>query len=149
MNREEILDQSISEISDSEKNNRNEADIVAKVYDNFMNKQIQKFPEMCQHAHMVNFQEEQFLRNYGNKGKYTDSYGWSENREFKHKWLVPTELRLFMQNLVYRDFWDDSNSKVRDSFMKQVCKGGTKQDFVKLLNKVLVYYNGANAFKFS
>ena len=117
--------------------------LVCRIYYHFKEKQIEQFPLYCQECYRINKATDKMLEEHGNKGKYTDTYGWSEDRTFKNKWVVPQKLHLFMQNLVYHEFWSEANARVRDSFMNQVCMGGTIFDFEQLLKKVVLYY-GSN-----
>lgn len=104
---------------------------------NFIAEKISEFPKLCLDARKVNWIQNKELEAHGIKGKYTDSYGWSKDGNFKHKWVIPTELMFFMRNLIYIDFWDDSNEKVRDSFMRAILRG---DDPMELLKKVRMYY---------
>lgn len=140
--RKAALEDAISNFERATKNlgNNKVEEIVEGVSKKFFENQVKNFPKYCQHAHSVNFQESKFLEQYGNKGKFTDSYGWSKDRTMKHKWVVPMDLKMFMHNIVYRGFWEEENKGVRDWFMKQICKGGTTYDYEQLLKKVVMYY---------
>lgn len=89
----------------------------------FCQKKIAAFPKMCDVARVQNLIKWKELYEIGNKGKYTDSYGWSENMTMKFQFEIPQDLYHFMQNLVYADFWENSNKKIADKFMNRLCKG--------------------------
>lgn len=86
----------------------------------FLEKQVERFPEMCEVARVQNYISWQNLERYGNKGKYTESYGWSQDGSFQFEYQIPNDLYLFMVNVVYREFW---NGKIWRKFMKMVCDG--------------------------
>ena len=96
---------------------------IRKVGERFIKKQVERFPEICEIARWQNVLERQQNEKYGKKGKFTDSYGWSEDGTFKIDYKIPQELYLFMQNLVYADFWDEQNEKVWRRFMKRIVSG--------------------------
>jgi hypothetical protein len=54
-------------------------------------------------------------------------------------YIIPTELYMFMVNLIYRNFWDEENEKVWRSFMKAIMRGDDPMD---LLKKVRLHYLG-------
>jgi hypothetical protein len=89
----------------------------------FIEKQVERFPELCEIARVQNLIEWENQRKYGKKGKYSDSYGWSEDGTFKFDYKIPQELYLFMVNLVHYDFWEESNERVWRKFMKKICDG--------------------------
>jgi hypothetical protein len=101
----------------------NQALFIKEVCNEFIIQQVQSFPEMCDVARVQNAILWNDIKKNGKQGKYTGSYGWSENGDFCFKYDVPQDLYLFMQNLVYKDFWDDSNKKVREKFMQMVLRG--------------------------
>jgi len=86
----------------------------------FLEKQVARFPEICEIARVQNILAWKDMERYGNKGKYTESYGWSEDGTFKFEYQIPNELYAFMVNVVYREFW---NGKIWKKFMKMVCDG--------------------------
>ena len=98
-------------------------EFIKAVSKKFIELQIDAFPMYCDVARVQNKLKQDELRLEGIKGKYTDSYGWSEGRTFKHDYEIPSELYLFMTNLVYRDFWASDNEKVWRKFMHKICMG--------------------------
>lgn len=111
------------------------------VYKKFCEARLDDFPRLCQVAIWQNKLKWDELNQIGNKGKYTDSLGWSEKREFKFDYEIPQELYLFMVNLVYADFWEEGNERVWRKFMKNILRG---DDPMETLMKVKAYY-GSNA----
>ncbi len=89
----------------------------------FCEKKIQAFPYMCEVTRMQNFLKQQELRETGRKGKFSDTYGWSEDHSFKFDYEIPQELHTFMTNLVYDGFWDEDNRPIWTRFMKMICRG--------------------------
>ncbi|MCE5224906.1 MAG: hypothetical protein LLG05_03510 [Porphyromonadaceae bacterium] len=148
MNREEIIQKAINEVVYENKGiERDPIALINKSWQRKAEYETDMFPSYCRHAYEVNFKAQKALYEIGKKGRFTDSYGWSKDRTFLAKWVIPSELKHYMKNMVYVNFWDDSNAKVRDSFMKAVCRGGTLQDYKDLLSKVVLYY-GAESGKF-
>jgi hypothetical protein len=89
----------------------------------FCEKKIEAFPRMCEIARVQNMLKWQELNAIGNKGKYTDSFGWSPNGEFRFQFEIPEDLYHFMENLVFAGFWEKPNKKIADKFMNRLCKG--------------------------
>lgn len=117
-----------------------ETEMVKRVYDEFIMKKVKTFPMLCKDCYQANRMNNKFLEDYGNKGKYTESYGWSKDGTMKHNYLISKQLKHFMENLVYRRFWEEDNARIRDWFMEQVCAGGTTFDYEQLLKVVVAKY---------
>lgn len=146
---EEIINQEdlpLNERTDITKGYMNE--FLGGLVERFYEKQIENFSELCHETRVINIQHLKQLAEVGHKtptrmigGKvYEGTSGWSKDLSFKHKWIVPMQLTNFMRNLVYRDFWSDTNAKVRDKFMKDLIKG---IDPYELLKTLRTYY-GSN-----
>ncbi len=120
-------------------------DGIRMISEEFLRLMFRYFPDFCEEAREVNCLMLKELNETGYKkstkmigGKvYEGSSGWSKDGDFKFKWIIPQQLKAFMEN-ISKDFWDDT-SKVRDKFMKGVLKGENPYD---LLNKVYDYYGG-------
>lgn len=114
-----------NEVSEEHKNlaRTNPTDFIMKVHKKFCQKKIEEFPRMCEVARVQNIIKWDELRKHGNRGKYTETYGWSDDGEMKFQFEIPQELYHFMQNLVYAGFWEKHNKKVADRFMNRLCKG--------------------------
>jgi len=101
----------------------NPRQFIKEVSAEFIQQQVNSFPEFCDVARVQNFMKWKELRENGHQGKYSGTYGWSKDGNFKFEYEIPQDLYLFMQNLVYKEFWDDSNGKIWRKFMKKVCDG--------------------------
>jgi len=120
-------------------------DFLGRLVENFNIERIKEFPSLCEETRRINIAQQQFYDQVGHKtstkyigGKvYEGTSGWSKDKTFQHKWVVPNKLMFFMRNLIYVKFWEDENKKVRDSFMKAVLRG---DDSYELLRKVRDYY---------
>lgn len=114
--------------------------LIAETYKRFVDYKLDDFPRMCQVAMMQNKIKMEEMRQYGNKGRFTDSYGWSNDGDFKFEFDIPQDLYLFMVNLVYKNFWSNTNKKIHKAFMNAICRG---DDPMTTLMKVKTYY-GSN-----
>lgn len=114
-----------NETSEQHKNlaKTNPEEFIREVHRKFCQKKLEEFPRMCEIARVQNMLKWQQLRETGYKGKYTDTYGWSENHEMKFQFEIPQELYHFMQNLVFDGFWETHNKRIADKFMNRLCKG--------------------------
>ena len=120
-------------------------DFLSGLVKRFYEKQVENFPDVCEECRVVNIQHMKKMADIGYKtptrmvgGKvYEGSSGWSKDLSFKHKWIISNQLSNFMRNMIYKDFWDDRNAKVRDKFMKDVVKG---VDSYELLRVLRMYY---------
>lgn len=111
--------------------------LIQESYKHFIQMKLDDFPRMCEVARIQNKLRLDELREIGNKGKYTDSYGWSNDGTFKWEFDIPSDLYLFMKCLVYKDFWSKDNKKVHRAFMNAICRG---DDPMTLLMKVKTLY---------
>ena len=102
---------------------QNPLEFIKLCHKRFCEKKIEAFPIMCEVARVQNFLRWKELNEHGNKGKYTNSSGWSPDGSFKFEYEIPSELHSFMMNLVYEHFWDDDNRRIWKRFMKRVCDG--------------------------
>ena len=122
---------------------QNPMQFIDLIYRKFCEARLDDFPRLCQVAQWQNKIKWDELNQIGNKGRYTDTMGWSEKGEFKFDYEIPQELYLFMVNLVYADFWEEANEKVWRKFMKNILRG---DDPMETLLKVKAYY-GSNQQK--
>jgi len=102
---------------------QNPMEFIKAVGRRFLEKQLQNFPYICEVARVQNKLAWENHRKYGKKGRFTDSYGWSEDGTFKFDYEIPQELYLFMINVVYTNFWSEENEHVWRKFMKRICDG--------------------------
>lgn len=121
---EAIRQEAISEVANQHKGiEQDPMSFVKAVGRKFIEKQIERFPELCEVARVQNLIAFKNAEKYGKKGKYTDSYGWSDDGTFKFEYQIPQELYLFMQNLVNCNFWSSENRRTWTKFMKRICDG--------------------------
>lgn len=122
---DQIRTSAINEVSQTHKNlaKTNPEDFIRKCHESFCRKKLEQFPQMCEVARVQNILKWNELYQIGNKGKYTDSYGWSPNGTMRFQFEIPQDLYQFMQNLVYDGFWEAANKKIADRFMNRICKG--------------------------
>lgn len=113
----------------------------------FIEYQLDNFPNLCDITRMQNKLKHDELKESGIKGKYTESYGWSESGDFKFEYEIPSELHLFMINLVYKDFWSNENEKVWRKFMHLILTGNHHTDMDALMWAKAIY--GSNSQKLS
>lgn len=118
-------------------------EFIKDVSKRFIEKQLDFFPQLCEITRVQNKIKFDELRAADTKGKYTDSYGWSDSKEFKFEYEIPSELHLFMTNLVYRDFWSNENKHISRAFMKKILAG---EDAMQTLMWVKSIY-GSNSQK--
>lgn len=117
------------------------------VNDRVIFKMIDYFPEMCIDAFKINQAKKKIMQEVGHKGKYTDTYGWSEDGTMFFDYEIPPDLYTFMMVAVYKVFWESDNEKVWRGFMKKICDGKgplTSYEALALLVKVKQIY-GANS----
>jgi hypothetical protein len=84
---------------------------------------LEYFPEICADVRRTNKKKMELLKEIGTKGKFTDTYGWSPDREFKFEYEYTPELYFFMTNYVYAEFFASSNKNIHNRFMKRIMKG--------------------------
>lgn len=101
---------------------------------------LEYFPRICQEVRRINYEKRKLMREISNKGKFTDSYGWSDSGETKWEYEWTPEFYFFFTNYVYRQFFDEENKKVYNKFMKRLMRG---DDAIELLMSVKKVY-GSN-----
>lgn len=115
---------------------QNPIQFIKEVTKKFIEAQLDNFPFLCQVTRTQNYLKWKELEETSNKGKYTDSYGWSKDKTFKFDYEIPREMYLFMTNLVYKDFWEKANEKVWRKFMKKVCDGDDPEQILIWVKKI-------------
>ncbi len=150
MDNQQIIDQAIDDAV-NEKANIVESprELVTRVTNNFIKSKIDDFPRMCEVAGIMNAQKQKELIENGRKGKYTDTYGWSEDGSMLADYDIPQDLYNFMQIFVYKDFWSESNNRVWRGFMRKVCSGMTDYDAMALFVKLKNHFGDTNLVKVS
>ena len=114
---EELRNQAVNETVSKGVNPKNLENFLEKVYVSFVNKRIDEFPRICDETRRVNVEKRKIFEAMQNKE------GWSDNKTFKWDFEIPKELYSFMTNLVYRDFWKETEEKHWRPFMKAIMKG--------------------------
>lgn len=123
------------------------------VMEEFLRLQFKYFPAFCEETRQINIKQIKELNDFGNKSPtrmiagqvHEGTSGWSKDGTFKHKWVVPQQLKSFMEH-IKKDFWSDENAKIRDKFMKDLLrggkflKGGAGGDYYALLDEVYKHY---------
>ena len=71
----------------------------------------------------ANVNKQKLLREVTEKGKYTDSYGWSDTHEYQFQYEYTPELYFFMTNYVFTDFFSNEEKKTSREFMKRIMRG--------------------------
>jgi len=97
---------------------------------------LEFMPKIFEEVRRVNYEKMKLLQEIGNKGKFTDSYGWSENREFKFEYEYTPELYFFMTSYVYADFFSSANKKVYRRFMKKLMAGNDAIETIMWAKKI-------------
>ena len=121
----------VNEVSKHTKALDNIEEFIKKVGKQFIESKLYHFPRLCLEARRVNFLKKQELDRLGNPE------GWSGKKDFKFDYTIPSELYMFMVNMIYREFWAEENERVWRSFMRGIMRG---TDPMELLKKVRVYY---------
>lgn len=97
----------------------------------------EKLPQMFEHERQKYEQHKKFFRQYGNKGRFTDSYGWDKSRENKMEFSFdPTFFHYFNRIIVpflggKKKGWCDENSRIW-KYVKKLIISGDKEKIVKL-----------------
>lgn len=145
---ENILDNSIDKvIKEAPQSQENQRDFIERVTNAFIEEKIHSFPKMCDVAFIMNKEKQQLLRETSNKGKYTDSYGWSNDGQMLADYDIPQDLYNFMQIFVYKEFWGQENARIWRPFMQKVCNGMIEYDAMNLFFKLKNYFGDTNLVK--
>lgn len=107
-----------------------------KVWEVMIPMLLDYFPILCKTAREQNMDIIKQMQEYGIKGQYTDSYGWSKDRTMKFEFIVPADLRAFMITLVYRRFWEDDNKRIHRAFMNAICRGDDPMETLLKVKKI-------------
>lgn len=134
-------------IKETPKSQENSRDFIERVTNKYIEEKIHAFPQMCDVARIMNVEKQKLLREVGNKGKYTDSYGWSNDGSLLSDYDIPQDLYNFMKIFVYKGFWDNDNARIWRPFMKKVCYGMIEYDAMNLFFKLKTYFGNTNLVK--
>lgn len=90
-----------------------------------------RLPQMFEYERQKYEQHKKLLTMYGNKGKYTDSYGWSRNGEFKMEFSFSQSFHHYFNRIIVpflggkKKGWHDENSKIWKYVKKLIISGDT------------------------
>ena len=141
--REQIITESVNEVVKERPGiQNNPAEFALMANNRVITKMLDYFPLMCEDARRINQEKYKILQEFGNKGKYTETYGWSKDGTMLFEYDVPPDLYHFMQSSVYRDFWTEDNGKIWRGFMKKICRGTplNRLEIMNLLVKIKNHY---------
>lgn len=110
--------------------------LVTNASKKFIQKKLDDFPRICHIFRVQNKLKLDELREAGNEK------GFSEKKDFKWEYEIPSELYYFMVNLVYRDFWKDDNAKIWRPFLRALLRG---YDPMETLMKVKSLYGSTKS----
>lgn len=96
---------------------------------------LEFFPRICEELRHVNHEKRKILQETSNKGKFTDSYGWSANGDWRSSWEYTPEFFFFMKNFVYSWFFEREEHRVRERFMRRIMAGYDAMDELVKLKK--------------
>ena len=119
-------------------------DFLGDLVNSFYWEKLKEYPALCQELRKVNFIHQQELEKHGVRspvrmigGKMSGgTSGWSKDMSMKFKWIIPTQLKFFMRNLVFIDFWEDTNKKTRDFFVRAILRGEDCWDVLRTVQAV-------------
>lgn len=97
---------------------------------------LEYFPRICEEMREVNWKKRRMLEQAAEKGKFTESYGWSENGDFKWEFEYTPEFYFFMRNYVYTHFFDESRGGLFRKFMKGLMRGDDPMDLLMAVKSV-------------
>lgn len=145
MDNQQIIDHAIdTAVNDKANIVENPRELITRVTNEFIKAKIEEFPRMCEVAGIMNAEKQKQLQEIGRKGKFTDTYGWTENGEMLADYDIPQDLYNFMQTFVYKEFWSNSNDRIWRGFMKKVCSGMTDYDAMALFVKLKNHFGDTN-----
>lgn len=147
---DDILSQSVNKAIDEKPNIvEDPREMINRVANEFIKAKIDDFPRMCEIARLMNIKKQQELREIGRKGKFTDSYGWTEDGEMLADYDIPQDLYTFMNVFVCKDFWSNSNDRIWRGFMKKICSGLCDYEAMNLFVKLKKHFGNTNLVKVS
>ncbi len=101
----------------------------------------EKLPLMFEYERQKYEKDKKMYYNYGNKGKYTDSYGWDKSRENKIDFnFDPVFFNYFNRIIVpflggKKKAWNEENSKIW-KYVKKLIISGDKDKIRKLQQNI-------------
>ncbi len=113
-------------------------DLVNAVSKKFIENKLDMFPYYCEVFRVQNQIKRDNIAKDGTKG-------YSDKKDFKWDYDIPTDLYYFMTNLVFRNFWEEDNEKVWRRFLDSIMKGD--DPMTVLMNVKKIYGSSAEAKK--
>lgn len=148
MDNQQIIDHAVDTAVNAKANIvESPRELVQRVANEFIKAKIDEFPRMCQVAGVLNAEKRRLMQEVGRKGKFTDTYGWSEDGTILADYDIPQELYTFMNVFVYKDFWGNANDRIWRGFMKKVCSGMTDYDAMALFVKLKRHFGDTTLVK--
>lgn len=86
-------------------------------------------------------EQQELFRQLGNKGKYTDSYGWSKNHDMKFDFSLSPVFHHYFNRIIVpflggeKKGWDDENSKIWKRIKKMIIRND-KLEVTKLQKEI-------------
>eukprot|EP00919_Chromeraceae_sp_WS-2016_P077587 GHVR01183601.1.p1 GENE.GHVR01183601.1~~GHVR01183601.1.p1 ORF type:complete len:184 (-),score=23.57 GHVR01183601.1:464-1015(-) len=103
--------------------------------------QTRMLPHLLEKERQNYCKQLKLLEDIGNKGKYTDSYGWSQGREVKFEFSLSPHVYNYFANVVgpflgyEKDIWHDKHSKMWKRLKKMIVDGD-KIEMAKLQREI-------------
>ena len=126
INNDQLIEQTIQEVEKDKPvlcGPKRAIEFIQEVSKKFLQNKIDQFPTYCEVMRFQFNEKKKLMEDYGRKGKYTNSYGWSEDMTIKWEVDIPEDLYFFMIRFVYHDFWNEDNKKITDEFLKRILRG--------------------------
>lgn len=145
MDNQTLINNAVDEVVNNKPNVvESPRELIERVTNEFIKAKIDDFPRMCEVARIMNVEKQKQLQEIGRKGKFTDTYGWSEDGEMLADYDIPQDLYNFMQTFVYKDFWSNSNDTIWRKFMKKICSGLCEYEYMNLFVKLKKHFGDTN-----
>jgi hypothetical protein len=120
---EDLRIAAVNEVSRNTKALDNLDEFVKKVGKQFIESKLYHFPRLCLETRRVNFLKKQELDRLGNPE------GWSGKKDFKFDYTIPSELYMFMVNMIYREFWAEETKGFGGHLCAGLCAGLTQWNY--------------------
>jgi hypothetical protein len=115
----------------------NTADIIYECMIGVALELTERLPQMFEHERQKYEQHQKYYKEFGHKGRYTDSYGWDKSRENKIDFnFDPVFFHYFNRIIVpfmggKKKAWTDENSKIW-KWVKNLIISGDKEKITRL-----------------
>lgn len=100
-----------------------------------------RLPEMFEFERQKYCKEQEFLRTHGNRGLFTDSYGWSKDRQTKLEFSFSPAFHHYFNRIIVpflggkKKGWHNENSKIWKVVKRMIVRGETEK-IVKLQQSI-------------